>query len=58
MITLSKSGSTVTFTFDENSGYLQNGTIDVPINSLALITDESDMAIFRKAASNDIFISA
>ena len=58
MITLSKSGSTVTFTFDENSGYLQNGTIDVPINSLALITDESDMATFRKAASNDIFISA
>lgn len=58
MITLSKSGNTVTFTFDENSGYLQNGTIDVPINSLALITDESDMATFRKSASNDIFISA
>lgn len=58
MITLSKSGSTVTFTFDENSGYLQNGTIDVPVNSLALIIDESDMATFRKSASNDIFISA
>lgn len=58
MITLSKSGNTVTFTFDENSGYLQNGTIDVPVNSLALITDESDMATFRKSASNDIFISA
>jgi len=58
MITLSKSGSTVTFTFDENSGYLQNGTIDVPVNSLSLIIDESDMATFRKAASNDIFISA
>ena len=58
MITLSKSGNSVTFTFDENSGYLQNGTIDVPVNSLALITDESDMATFRKAASNDIFISA
>lgn len=58
MITLSKSGNSVTFTFDENSGYLQNGTIDVPINSLALIIDESDMATFRKSASNDIFISA
>lgn len=58
MITLSKSGNSVTFTFDENSGYLQNGTIDVPVNSLALITDESDMATFRKAASNDIFVSA
>lgn len=58
MITLSKSGNTVTFTFDENSGYLQNGTIDVPVNSLSLILDESDMVTFRKSASNDIFISA
>lgn len=58
MITLSKSGSTVTFTFDENSGYLQNGTINVPVNSLSLILDESDMATFRKSASNDIFVSA
>lgn len=58
MIQLSKSGSTVTFTFDENSGYLQNGTIDVPVNSLSLILDESDMATFRKSASNDIFVSA
>ena len=58
MISLSKSGNTVTFTFDENSGYLQNGTIDVPVNSLSLILDESNMATFRKSASNDIFVSA
>ena len=58
MITLSKSGNSVTFTFDENSGYLQNGTIDVPVNSLSLVIDDSDMATFRKSASNDIFISA
>lgn len=58
MIQLSKSGNTVTFTFDENSGYLQNGTIDVPVNSLSLILDESNMATFRKSASNDIFVSA
>ena len=58
MITLSKSGGTVTFTFDDNSTYLQNGTIEVPLNSLSLIIDESGMATFRKSASNDIFISA
>lgn len=58
MITLSKSGGTVTFTFDGNSTYLQNGTIEVPLNSLSLIIDESGMATFRKSASNDIFISA
>lgn len=58
MITLSKSGNAIKFTFDENSGYLQNGTIDVPVNSLSLIFDESNMATFRKSASNDIFVSA
>ena len=58
MITLNASGSSVTFTFDGNSTYLNDGTITVPKNSLALIIDESDMATFRKAASNDIFVSA
>ena len=58
MISLSKSGSTITFTFDENSGYLQNGTIDVPVNSLSLVIDSSDMVTFKKSASNDIFVSA
>ena len=59
MINLSKSGNTISFSFSGNSGYLQDGTIDVPVNSLALIIDESsDMVTFKKSASNDIFISA
>lgn len=58
MITLTASGSSVTFEFSGNSTYLNDGTITVPVNSLALIIDESDMATFRKAASNDIFVSA
>lgn len=58
MITLNASGSSVTFTFSGNSTYLNDGAITVPKNSLALIVDESDMVTFRKAASNDIFVSA
>lgn len=58
MITLNASGGSVTFTFSGNSTYLNDGTITVPQNSLALIIDESNMATFRKAASNDIFVSA
>lgn len=58
MISISKSGNGVKFTFDENNHYLQNGTIEVPLNSLTLVTDESDMATFKKSATNDIFISA
>lgn len=58
MITLNASGGSVTFTFSGNTTYLNDGTIEVPQNSLALIVDESDMVTFRKAASNDIFVSA
>lgn len=58
MITLNASGGSITFTFDGNSTYLNDGTITVPVNSLALIIDESDMATFKKAANNDIFVSA
>ena len=48
----------VTFEFHNNKHYLTNGTITVPLNSLALITDESEMFTFRKANTNDIFLSA
>ena len=58
MITLTKSGNAIVFTFDDNDHYLNDGTIAVPVNSLTLVTDESQMATFRKSASNDIFISA
>lgn len=58
MITLNASGGSITFEFSGNSTYLNDGTINVPINSLALIIDESNMVTFRKSASNDIFVSA
>ena len=58
MITLTKSGNAIVFTFDDNDHYLNDGKIEVPVNSLTLVTDESQMATFRKSASNDIFISA
>ena len=57
MITLSKSGNSVTFTFENNGHYLQNGVIEVPVNGLILVTDESNMATFKKI-DGDLFISA
>lgn len=57
MISLSASGGSITFTFSGNSGYLQDGVITVPVNSLTLVTDNSEMFTFKKSASNDIFIS-
>lgn len=58
MINLSKSGDTIVFEFINNGHYLENGTIEVPVNSLSLVTDSSNMCTFYKADSNDIFISA
>ena len=57
MINLSASGGSVTFEFIGNSGYLQDGTITVPVNSLSMIIDESNMVTFRKP-NNDVFVSA
>lgn len=58
MINLSKSGDTIVFEFINNGHYLENGTIEVPVNSLSLVIDSSNMATFKKASSNDVFIAA
>ena len=58
MITITKDGNAIKFTFVNNGHYLTNGEIEVPLNSLSLVTDDSGMATFKKSASNDIFISA
>ena len=58
MVNLSISGDSIVFEFINSNYYLQNGKIATPINSLALITDESNIATFKKASSNDIFVAA
>lgn len=58
MINISKSGNAIKFVFTDSDHYLYgNGEIEVPVNSLSLIVDESNMVTFRKANSNDIFLS-
>ena len=58
MITIQNVDGAIKFTFSGNSTYLQDGTIEAPLNSLMLVTDSSNMATFKKAATNDIFVSA
>lgn len=59
MIHLSTDGASLLFEFTEHQHYLYGtGEITVPLNSLTVIFDESDMVTFRKAPSNDIFLSA
>ena len=58
MITLTKNGNAVKFQFEDSQHYLiGDGEIEVPVNSLSLIIDESEMVTFKKASSDDIFVS-
>lgn len=58
MINITKNGNAIKFAFTDSNHYLYgDGEIDVPVNALTLIVDESNMVTFRKAASNDIFIT-
>lgn len=57
MVNISKLGdSSIKFTFTDNDRYLYNGEITVPLNSLILVLDESDMAVFKKI-DGDLFVS-
>lgn len=57
MISISNTGNSIRFTFKDSDHYLQNGTIDAPLNSIALVIDDSDMATFKKAMSGDVLFS-
>ena len=59
MVKLEKNGdSAIRFTFTDSDHYLyKDGYIDVPINSLSLVIDESEMVTFKKSATGDPFLS-
>ena len=57
MVNIAKLGdSAIKFTFTDNYRYLHNGEIEVPLNSLILVVDESDMVTFKKI-DGDPFVS-
>lgn len=59
MIQIVKDGNVAAILFTGSDFYLFNsGQIIVPLNSLSMVVDESDMATFRKASNNDLLFSA
>lgn len=57
MVNISKLGdSTIKFTFTDNDRYLYNGEIVLPLNSLILEFDTSDLVIFKKI-DGDVFVT-
>lgn len=58
MVNIQKVDNVIKFTFTDSDFYLYGtGNISVPVNSLSLYIDESDMITYKKANSNDIFVS-
>ena len=55
MINFTNNGSSTSIEFIDNPRYLNAGTIEVPLNSLALEFDGSGLALFKKAANGDVF---
>lgn len=57
MVNIQKSGdSAIKFTFTDNDRYLYDGEITVPLNSLILVFDESDMVVIKKT-DGDVFLT-
>lgn len=57
MVNISKNDdSAIKFTFTNNDRYLYNGEIVVPLNSLLLEFDSSDLVIFKKL-DGDVFVT-
>lgn len=54
MINFTNNRNSVSIEFIDNPRYLNAGTIEVPLNSLALEFDGSGLALFKKAANGDV----
>lgn len=58
MIKITKSGNSILVEGIKNNFYVDNGKLTFPSNSLILTIDESDMAVFKSAANNDVMFSS
>lgn len=57
MIKISKQNNSLIVEGIDNVFYPNNGDNSYPLNSLIVVTDESDMATFRSVATNDVLFS-
>ena len=57
MISINKQGNAIIIEFTDNDKYLFNGKIEVAPNELIVVTDDSEMATFRKSSNGDVLFS-
>lgn len=58
MLTITRSGSSIVVKGVTNKLYPDNATLGYPLNSVVVVTDRSQIAVFRSAANNDVYFSA
>lgn len=57
MILINKVNNAIQITFEGNDKYLHNGVMDVAVNDLMLVIDESEMATFKRSSTGDVLFS-
>lgn len=57
MLTITQENNALIVKGQSNGLYPDNGTNSYPLNSISLVVDESDIATFRSAATNDVLFS-
>ena len=57
MILINKVNNAIQITFEGNDKYLHNGIMDVAVNDLILVVDESDLATFKRSSTGDVLFS-
>lgn len=57
MILINKVNNAIQITFEGNDKYLHNGVMNVAVNGLILVIDDSDMATFKRSSTGDVLFS-
>lgn len=57
MLTITKENNSIKVVGQNNPTYPYSGTLVYPLNSVTVVTDQSDMAVFRSALNNDVLFT-
>ena len=57
MLIITKENNSIKVVGQDNPTYPYSGTLVYPLNSVTVVTDKSDMAVFRSALNNDVLFT-
>ena len=57
MLTITKENNSIKVVGQNNPTYPYSGTLIYPLNSVTVVTDQSNMAVFRSALNNDVLFT-